>query len=208
MSSILISGFEPFHSYGLNSSQEVLRELEVLVQSSRLQVATCCLPVVRQLSAQVLLEEIERVKPRAVIALGQSNRSCISIERIAINIDDYGASENIGHRAVDRPVVEGAPAAYWSSLPVRKLQQVLTAAGVMSTLSSSAGTFVCNHLFYQLQHALSDVDVLSGFVHLPMLPVQVVDEYQQTMSLELQVKAILLVVNVIEEHLQESCVSN
>ena len=48
----------------------------------------------------------------------------------------------------------------------------LRARGVPAEVSQTAGTFVCNHVFYALQHALAGTRVRSGFVHLPYLPEQ------------------------------------
>ena len=97
----------------------------------------------------------------------------ISIERVAINVDDARIADNTGARPVDRPVVARGPAAYFSTLPVKRLCRDLQHAGVPAEVSQTAGTYVCNHVFYALMHALRRrPGVRGGFVHIPYSPEQ------------------------------------
>ncbi|HSQ73350.1 MAG TPA: pyroglutamyl-peptidase I, partial [Rubrivivax sp.] len=109
-----------------------------------------------------------------VLALGQaSGRSDFSVERIAINVDDARIPCNAGRRPIDEPVVPGAPAAYFGTLPIKAIVATLREAGLPASVSQSAGTYVCNHVFYGLMHALRRrPGVRAGFMHLPLLPEQ------------------------------------
>ena len=82
--------------------------------------------------------------------------------------------DNGGDCPVDRPVVAGAPAAYFSGLPIKRIVATLRAAGIPASVSQTAGTFVCNHVFYSLAHLLATrhPSTRGGFIHLPMLPMQ------------------------------------
>ena len=140
--------------------------------------------MVRGDSFSVLSRAIKQYEPVAVIALGQANRSAISIERVAINVDDFSIEDNIGTVVTDTPVIVGAPSAYWSTLPIKELKSCLEEEDIPVNISNSAGTFVCNHLFYNLQHALKDSEIRSGFIHVPLLPEQVTSETQKSMTLD------------------------
>ena len=96
-------------------------------------------------------------------------RPDITIERVAINIDDARIADNEGNQPVDVPVVEEGPAAYWSTLPMKAIVKRLQAEGIPASVSQTAGTFVCNHLFYGLMHELEKQDqkIKGGFVHIP-----------------------------------------
>ena len=117
--------------------------------------------------------------PRNVltICLGQAGgRAAISLERVAINVADARIADNAGEQPVDTPVVSGGPAAYFTGLPIKAMLQALQRAGLAVEVSQSAGTFVCNHVFYGLMHALERRRALKGvrggFIHLPYLPGQ------------------------------------
>jgi pyroglutamyl-peptidase len=109
--------------------------------------------------------------------VGQAGgRGALSLERIAINVDDAPIADNTGAQPVDTPVAPGAPAAYFSSLPIKAMLSALRREGLSAEVSQTAGTFVCNHVFYGLMHALATRPALrhtrGGFVHVPWLPGQ------------------------------------
>jgi pyroglutamyl-peptidase len=111
--------------------------------------------------------------PDIVLALGQAEGRCdLSVERVAINVMDARIADNAGAQPIDVPVIAGGPAAYFSTLPIKSLVAGLKAAGFPASVSQTAGTFVCNQVFYALQHTLAGLGVHSGFVHLPLLPEQ------------------------------------
>jgi pyroglutamyl-peptidase len=112
-------------------------------------------------------------RPDIVLALGQAEGRCdLSLERVAINVQDARIPDNAGQQPIDVPVIKGGPAAYFSTLPIKSLVVGLKAAGFPASVSQTAGTFVCNQVFYGLQHALAGQGVHSGFMHLPLLPEQ------------------------------------
>jgi pyroglutamyl-peptidase len=171
---VLVTGFEPFGGDALNPSMELLPRLHgVLLSGARVQ--TQLLPCVFGRSLQVLQEAVARVQPELVVALGlAANRAAISVERVAINVDDARIADNAGQQPVDRSIVPGGPVAYFSTLPMKAIVAALREAGIAAEVSQTAGTFVCNHVFYGLMHGLasSRQPVRAGFIHVPPLPGQ------------------------------------
>ncbi|MDE1899147.1 MAG: pyroglutamyl-peptidase I, partial [Xanthomonadaceae bacterium] len=103
-----------------------------------------------------------------------------------------------GRQPVDVPVVAGAPAAYFSTLPIKAALAALTAAGIPAAISQSAGTYVCNHVFYGLMHALAQRrGARGGFVHIPFLPAQAAHHRgAPSMTLDTVIAALRLIVEV------------
>ncbi len=169
---ILLTGFEPFGGESVNPSWLIASALdgETVAGST---VRAVRLPTEFRASLRVLRAALRRHEPRLAVSLGQAGgRAELSIERIAINVDDARIPDNADARPIDVPVVRGGPAAYFSTLPVKAIVAGLAARGVPAAVSQTAGTFVCNHVFYGLQHALAGTRVRSGFVHVPYLPEQ------------------------------------
>jgi pyroglutamyl-peptidase len=171
---ILLTGFEPFGGETVNPSGLVARALDgEIIAGAR--VHALCLPCVFGAALDVLGAALRQRRPGIVLALGQAGgRSDFSPERVAINVDDARIPCNAGRQPVDEPVVPGAPAAYFSTLPIKAIVAALRAEGLPAAVSQTAGTFVCNHVFYGLMHALRRRrGVRAGFMHLPLLPEQV-----------------------------------
>ncbi|EGQ9290295.1 pyroglutamyl-peptidase I [Vibrio vulnificus] len=184
MRKILVTGFEPFGGESLNPSLELVK---VLTQKERtnIEFIGCQVPVVRHQSISTVIEAIEQHEPELVFMIGQAaGRTAITPERVAINLDDYRIEDNAGHQPVDEPIMATGPAAYFSTLPVKAITHALQQAGIPCQLSHSAGTFVCNHLFYGIQHYLQARPIRSGFIHIPLLPEQASASNQPSMSLE------------------------
>jgi pyroglutamyl-peptidase len=172
MARILVTGFEPFGGQSLNPSWEVARALHGLKLQGA-QVTAVQLPCVFAQALPVLQEALVTHRPDIVLALGQAEGRCdFSVERVAINVMDARIADNAGAQPIDVPVIAGGPAAYFSTLPIKSLVAGLRAAGFPASVSQTAGTFVCNQVFYALQHTLAGQGVRSGFVHLPLLPEQ------------------------------------
>ena len=169
---ILVTGFEPFGGQSLNPSWEVARALHGL-QLQGAQVVAVQLPCVFAQALPALQQALAQHTPDIVLALGQAEGRCdLSVERIAINVMDARIPDNAGAQPIDVPVIVGGPASYFSTLPIKSLVAGLRAAGFPASVSQTAGTFVCNQVFYALQHTLAGQGVHSGFVHLPLLPEQ------------------------------------
>jgi pyroglutamyl-peptidase len=173
MKTILLTGFEPFGGDALNPSEEIARQLNGTV-IARHSVAGALLPCVFGAALKELKHQIKLHEPVLVVCTGQAGgRAEITPERVAINIDDARMPDNAGQQPIDKPVVKGGPAAYWSTLPIKAIVQALRKRGIPSAVSQTAGTFVCNHVFYGLMHELQSwPGVRGGFIHLPYLPEQ------------------------------------
>jgi len=200
---ILLTGFEPFGGGSVNPSWLVAQHLAgVDLAGEQLQAVQ--LPCVFGLSAQRLVQALAQHQPDVVLALGLAQgREGISIERVAINVDDARIPDNAGQQPIDTPVVSGGPAAYFSTLPIKRLAQGLQQAGHAAHISQTAGTFVCNHVFYALQHHLRGQGVMSGFVHLPALPEQAARAGRPTppsMALAAQVAAVQKLLQLCVAH--------
>lgn len=172
---VLLTGFDPFGGESLNPSWEAVRRLHGRILRGH-EIVAAQLPTCFDTSRKRLQALLRQHKPQLVICVGQAGgRSRLSLERIAINIDDARIPDNAGRQPVDRPIVRGGPAAYFSTLPIKAQLQALLQAGIPAEISQTAGTFVCNHVFYGLMHVLRDTpQVRGGFVHIPFLPQQAV----------------------------------
>jgi pyroglutamyl-peptidase len=167
MSKILVTGFEPFATSSLNPSGEIVKALmgDDLV--------TAILPVVFGQASAQLCELIDLHKPSAVLCLGQAEgRSAMTPERIAINLDNARIADNAGNQPLEQRIMADGPDGHFSTLPIEKMVTSMKAAGIPASISLSAGTFVCNHIFYVLQDYLKDSSVKSGFMHVPLMDEQ------------------------------------
>ena len=167
MSTILVTGFEPFATSSLNPSGEIVKALigDDLV--------TAILPVVFGQASAQLRELIDLHKPSAVLCLGQAEgRSMITPERIAINLDDARIADNAGNQPKEQKIIANGADGYFSTLPIEQIVTSMKAAGIPASISLSAGTFVCNHIFYVMQDYLKDSSISSGFMHVPLMDEQ------------------------------------
>jgi pyroglutamyl-peptidase len=203
MKRILVAGFGPFGGELVNPALEAVKQLEGRVLTEHLLV-TRELPVVRFEAIAALIRHIREVDPVLVLAIGQAGgRIEITPERVAINVDDYRIPDNGGNQPVNDPVVAGGPVGYWSQLPVKAMVQALKEQGIPASLSSSAGTYVCNHLFYGLMHFLAEEGGKrrGGFIHVPYLPEQAARVGgQPSMGLETLVRGLELAVLAAVSH--------
>jgi pyroglutamyl-peptidase len=192
-STLLLTGFEPFGGDAVNPSWLVAQALHgQVIEGARVQ--SLCLPCVFGDAVHTLQAAARRHRPRVVLALGlAANRSALSMERVAINVDDARIPDNAGAQPVDEPVVAGGPVAYFSRLPIKAIVQALQEAGVPAEVSQTAGTFVCNHVFYGLMHMLRRrTAVRAGFMHLPLLPEQAAAVGLPGLDLDTQVLGVRL----------------
>ncbi|MDR2993768.1 MAG: pyroglutamyl-peptidase I [Bacillus cereus] len=199
MKTVLLTGFDPFGGESINPAWEVAKSLHEKT-IGEYKIISKQVPTVFHESISILKEYIEELNPEIIICIGQAGgRPDITIERVAINIDDARIADNEGNQPVDVPVVEEGPAAYWSTLPMKAIVKKLREEGIPSSVSQTAGTFVCNHLFYGLMHELEkhDKKIKGGFIHIPFLPEQA-SNYpgQPSMSLSTISKGIELAVEV------------
>ncbi len=168
----LVTGFDPFGGDAINPSYEAVRLLPACI--GNLHVVTAELPTSFARAAPKLRALVKREQPDIVLCVGlAAERDAISVERVAVNLQHARIADNDGARPVDRPVIARAPAAYFSTLPVTNIVKALMRAKLPAEMSVSAGTFVCNHVFYGLMHMTEKRGrvIHAGFVHVPALPV-------------------------------------
>jgi pyroglutamyl-peptidase len=193
---VLVTAFEPFGAWTLNSSLEAADALAASSPAG-IELATATLPVAYSGAVAALTAAVRQADPDVVIALGQAEgRAAITPERIAVNLDEAEAADNEGVVSLERPIVAGAPAAYLSTLPVRAIVERLRGAGIPAKVSRTAGGYLCNHVFYGLMHLLATErpGTSGGFVHVPLLPEQAPDGKLPTLGREALVRGIGLVV--------------
>ncbi len=181
---VLLTGFDPFGGEAINPSWEAVSHLHGTVIAGH-RIESAQLPTAFVRGANALLDAIERHRPALVLCIGQAGgRDGLSLERIAINLIDARIPDNDAMQPIDIPSIVGAPPAYFSTLPIKSMRAALHTAKIPAEISHTAGTFVCNHVFYVLMHALaaestdvqgtdaSGARIRGGFVHVPYLPEQ------------------------------------
>lgn len=196
MKTVLITGFEAFDGATVNPSAQIAAALDGRMIAGR-RVTGAVLPCVFGGSVVALKRWLRAVKPELVICVGQAGgRAEITPERVAINVDDARIADNAGAQPVDVPVVRGGPAAYWSTLPIKAIVAALRERAIPASVSQTAGTFVCNHVFYGLMRALARrKGVRGGFVHVPFLPEQA-RRGEPSLALEAMIGALAVAVEV------------
>lgn len=200
MKKILITGFEPFGGETINPALEAVKQLDGHHLEGGV-IVTCEVPVVRFAAIDAVISAIKTHQPDYVITVGQaSGRACITPERVAINVDDFRIPDNGGIQVVDEPIAADGPVAYFSTLPIKAMTLAMREQGIPAQVSNSAGTFVCNHLFYGVQHYLRDTIIGHGFIHIPLLPEQALDGEQPSLSLEVIVKGLAICAQAILDH--------
>jgi pyroglutamyl-peptidase len=173
---LLLTGFEAFgddpSGQGLNPSAQIALALHGQ-RVGAWRIAGHVLPCEFGRSMRVLKTLMREYEPQAIVCLGQAGgRSAISLERIAVNWDEAALADNAGILRNGQHILKTAPAAYFSTLPVHALRDAVIAQGIPADISSTAGHFVCNHVFYSLMHALRKAKTPAGFIHVPYLPEQ------------------------------------
>ncbi|MCC8372754.1 MULTISPECIES: pyroglutamyl-peptidase I [Photorhabdus] len=173
---VLITGFEPFGKETTNPSWEAAKQLQGR-ELCGAHIEARQLPCVFDVSLSCLYAAIDDVQPDLVIAVGQAGgRPNITVERVAININDASTPDNQGNRPINTPIIATGPAAYFATLPINAIVKSLCEAGIPASISQTAGTFVCNHVMYGLLHHLACIhpEIRGGFIHIPFLPEQAV----------------------------------
>lgn len=169
---LLLTFFGPFPGVPVNPTVALAAGVQRLLAQMRpdLRVVARELPVSYNGSSTALRAALQEVRPDALISLGVAvGRDAVSLEQVAINLDSAGIKDNDGDRRCDEPIAQGGREAYFSSLPVRASFERLRAAGEPVEISYTAGTYVCNHVFYEgqrISHELG-LSIPAGFVHVP-----------------------------------------
>ncbi|NLN42072.1 MAG: pyroglutamyl-peptidase I [Clostridiales bacterium] len=196
---ILITAFEPFGGEKVNPALEAMKLLPDKIGEA--QILKLELPTVFKKSIEKVWQHIDEYEPDIVISLGQAGgRACISIERVAINIDDTTMADNEGNMPVDQPIFKDGENAYFSNLPIKNMVEDIKKAGIPANISNTAGTYVCNHVMYGVLYKIhkEKLDIKAGFIHVPFIPEQVVNKPERaSMSLENIVKAVEIACRVL-----------
>ncbi|MFD7667391.1 pyroglutamyl-peptidase I [Streptomyces sp. NPDC059788] len=172
---ILLTGFEPFDGESSNPSWQAV-QAAAAAPPAGLEIVTAELPCVYGASRTALREAVAAHDPDLVLCVGQAGgRPDLTVERIAVNIDDARIPDVSGAQPIDETIVPGGPAAYFAALPVKACVAAVREAGLPASVSNTAGTFVCNHVFYDLMHLIATERpaLRGGFVHVPYAPGQV-----------------------------------
>lgn len=178
MKQILLTGFEPFHEQHLNPSWEVAKRLDGLQIGETHVVTSLLLPTTFTTSAEQLKRGFSEHDPDIILCLGEAGgRVQMTPERVAINVIDARIPDNAGDQPVDIAIEQNGPVAYWSTLPIKEMVAAMRLAGVPAGVSDTAGTYVCNYIFYTLMHHIQETGATAaaGFMHLPYM-------YEQTME--------------------------
>ena len=156
---MLITAFEPFGPWERNTSEDVGRAVADAVGAELL-----VLPVDLMLAPPRLIEGL--AGHDTALCLGLHGRArALRVERVGINVADFEVPDNAGHMAASQPLDVAGPDARLSSVDVRGLVAAMRQAGVTADVSNSAGTYLCNAVYFT---ALQRVRAL--FVHLPPAP--------------------------------------
>jgi pyroglutamyl-peptidase len=185
MMKVLLTGFEPFDGETINPSLETVRAVAPL-RFARAAVETMQLPVDRFRAPELTLSRIRAWRPDVVLMLGEARgRYRVTPERIAINVDDYVIPDNAGNQPRNQPIAANGPAGYFSTLPIHAIVDRLLAANIPAGVSNTAGTYLCNRIFYSVMHGLATEGLAcrAGFVHVPAIHEQTLRKRGETPSL-------------------------
>ena len=196
---ILVTWFDPFGGQTINPAIESVKLLPDVIEGCK--VIKLEIPTVVYKSLNIIEKTIEKERPDFVLSIGQAGgRSDITVERIGINCDDCRIADNDGNQPIDTKVFSDGPDAYFVNLPIKAMVKNMQDANIPSSVSNTAGTFICNHVCYGVRHICSTKypNIKSGFIHIPFLPEQVIDKKSMpSMELNTSVKAITKAIEAI-----------
>ena len=183
---ILVTGFEPFGGEKINPSIEAVHSLPEQIEG--IEIVKIQIPVVRWKALAQIEQAVKQYNPDVILSVGQAGgRSDISVERIGINVDDFGIKDNEGNQPIDKIIKEDGQAAYFSNLPIKAMVKHMNDNKIPATVSNTAGTFVCNHVMYGILYMIDKKypNIKGGFIHIPYMTSQVIDKKNTPfMSLE------------------------
>lgn len=199
---ILLTGFEPFGGETVNPSWEAAQLAAATLLAEGKAAVAVRLPCVFGTSIEALVRAVRTNQPEVVLCVGQAGgRSEVSLERVAINVDDARIPDNSGNQPVDDPIRVDGPAAYFSTLPLKRALRVLTEAGLPAAVSQTAGTYVCNHVFYGLMDLLAreGARARGGFIHVPFSTEQAEAHGSSGLSIQDMAAALVLIARASAE---------
>ena len=206
---VLITGFEPFGGERINPAWGAVRGIPDAIGA--INIVKLQIPTVFRKSIEMLEKAISEEHPDLVICIGQAGgRFDISLERVAINMDDARIPDNEGNTPVDERVYEDGQNAYFSSLPIKAIVQAIRENNIPASVSNTAGTYVCNHIMYGLLYMIDKKfhSMRGGFIHVPFIPEQVIGRSNVPfMSLEHITQALTIAVEIAGKTLKDIQVS-
>lgn len=198
---ILVTGFDPFGGDKINPAIEAVKRLSDEINGA--EIIKLEIPTVFNKSAEVVKEAIEKENPDYVLNVGQAGgRFGLTPERVAININDGRIPDNEGYQPLGEPIHEYGETAYFTQLPIKAEAKAIRDAGLPASVSNTAGTYVCNHIMYQVQYMRDKEfpNIKAGFIHIPFLPEQVVNRPNTpSMALDDIVKGLTAALGAIVE---------
>jgi pyroglutamyl-peptidase len=202
MPCVLVTGFEPFGGEAINPSWEIAKALPKSI--SRHRIERIKVPTEFDRAITVTAKALDRVKPTIVLCLGQAGgRARLSLERVAINVNDARIADNAGRQPIDEPIDDDAASAYFATLPIKAMVHAMSERGVPAEVSNTAGTFVCNHLMFGVLHhiAINNLNTRAGFMHVPFLPSQIVDRADTaSMALDTMIEGVKVAIMAAIAH--------
>jgi pyroglutamyl-peptidase len=196
---VLVTGFEPFGGEKINPAYEIVKELKDEIGGA--EIIKLEVPTAFGVSIEKVIQKIDEEDPDHILCLGQAGgRNQISVEKVAINLNDARIPDNLNQQPIDSPIDPAGDTAYFSSLPVKAMVEAIQARGIAAAVSYTAGTYVCNHLMYGVLNYLKKHNgrQKAGFIHIPFLPEQVREKHHiPSMSLETMVDAIETAIKTI-----------
>ena len=198
---VLITGFDPFGGEKINPAWEAVKGIKNIIEGAK--IIKLEIPTVFNKSIEKVKEAMELEKPDIVLCIGQAGgRYDMTVERVAINVDDARIEDNEGNQPIDIPVFEDGEHAYFSNLPIKAMVEEIKGQGIPASISNSAGTFVCNHIMYGVLYHINKTykNMRGGFIHVPFINEQVLDKKNQpympvehiTKALEAAIKAAVI----------------
>lgn len=199
MKQLLITGFDPFGGESVNPAWEAVKSLpdEIGTWSlTKLQI-----PTVFGEAANTVLKTVDAMPtaPDVILCIGQAGgRAAVTPEFVAINYRHASIADNAGTLISESPILDGAPAAFFATVPVQRMTEAIAAVGIRAQTSYSAGTFVCNDVLYLLLHRFSSGQTQVGFIHVPFLPEQVRDTRTPSLPLDDTVRALTAAIGALK----------
>ena len=155
------------------------------------------IPVVFGEAASNVIAAAEKSSPDAILCIGQAGgRDAVTPELVGINLRHARIPDNGGNKPQDEQIITGGECAYFSTLPVRKIAEAITDAGIPSRVSYSAGAYVCNDVIYTLLAHFSGTKTRVGFIHVPYSTEQ---KKEPSMDINDIVRALTVAIENIDE---------
>jgi pyroglutamyl-peptidase len=202
---LLITGFDPFGGENINPATEAVKALPDTINGA--EIIKLEIPTVYRKSLKAIEEAVKQYDPDVILSVGQAGgRFDITVERIAMNLDDYRIKDNEGNQPIDEKIYEDGENAYFSSLPIKAMVKAMNDCGVPASVSNSAGSFVCNHVMYGVLYMINKEGGRrrGGFIHIPFLPEQAVGKWNvPSMSKAEVVKGLTAAIGAIVDNMND-----